>query len=446
MIVTTMSPDFILHVNDASGWIRERALRELMAEDAGSHTVSAVLQRLNDWVPQVRDAAQAALLRLLPALHTQALLDALPALSALQRGRRADHSEAVRLLTQRLDPGADGAARKALLDHVRGPQRAPARFVFDLLQRRARAPGAPAHELREVIEAGLNAQDLGLAKRAGQALRHLQDPADRSRLVAAGLASRQAPARMGALRALVQDTTSGTPVPAVLQPAVTRCALDTNGTVRQLAIALLGGASDELLALATAHAQGASASPRQRAIALHLVADLGLPAGRSVALVHVHDAAPVVRRAAYNAAYRLGAQDADALTLQALSDPATSVFRLALRWADRLGTRPTPDALQAHSHSDDPVHWSRAMQLLTTASTWGQLAWLLNAPAPLRTKAARPLLDTAVQQVQASLQRNSVSPSDTERATLADLLARNGRGVLGSQHAPVRVELRRMGL
>ncbi|WP_426234677.1 PBS lyase [Pseudomonas sp. TWP3-2] len=73
-----------------NGFVREVAVREL-CNDASPETLVALIVRLNDWVPQIRELARAGLNRYLTPLHASALLFALVPLIALAARQRADH-------------------------------------------------------------------------------------------------------------------------------------------------------------------------------------------------------------------------------------------------------------------------------------------------------------------------------------------------------------------
>ncbi|PJK08956.1 hypothetical protein CO608_07940 [Lysobacteraceae bacterium NML08-0793] len=108
-----MSPD---------GYARERALHQLAPAQVNGPVLSAVLLRLNDWVPQVRQAAQEVLRQLSAGLGFEQLQAVLPALQALERGRRADHSESLDLIRRSLTlqvQGMSEAQRQRLHDLAR---------------------------------------------------------------------------------------------------------------------------------------------------------------------------------------------------------------------------------------------------------------------------------------------------------------------------------------
>jgi HEAT repeat protein len=122
--------DWLTLSTHGNGFAREAAVREL-SEQPSPETLVALLERLNDWVPQIRQQAYEAVQRYLAPEHVRALLHALPALMALAERQRADHGPTLavaRAVLQepelRMDVEAAFATR-----HGKA-----ARFLFTLLQ------------------------------------------------------------------------------------------------------------------------------------------------------------------------------------------------------------------------------------------------------------------------------------------------------------------------
>ncbi|RMW99359.1 hypothetical protein EBQ25_07225 [Allofranklinella schreckenbergeri] len=372
LLTELLSPD---------GRVRERALERITPGNADAAIWQAVLQRLNDWVPQVRAAAWQALQRLLPQWDLATALHALPALKALERAQRAYHGDALELVRQcmrRNLQGMDAAQRQPLHALVRRGAPAQAMFCFDALLDWAQHE-ADAQALAQVLASGLAARQSAITRRAVQWVHKLPSPELRQRLYEQALRTPHIRTRLCALRALgatLDPTTSNTTWPDWLQAALH----DTSPSVRYLAIQLCGGPGECLLAHATNTLQEFDATPRQRAAALGLLADLALPEGRPLALAALHDASVRVRRAAYAAAYRLQAQEADALTLRALQDPARAVFRVAQLHTERTGNAPTLEMLKPHMRGESAEHWLRLLHLSSLGDAWNHCIVLLSVP------------------------------------------------------------------
>jgi HEAT repeat protein len=113
-----------------NGYVREIAVRAL-AGYASQQALEALLERLNDWVPQVREQAVLGVERFLVEERAELWLQVLGAVLALAGKGRADHdltlSKVRRLLVaQQVRPAAQAA--------FVGSRGKTARFLFELLQ------------------------------------------------------------------------------------------------------------------------------------------------------------------------------------------------------------------------------------------------------------------------------------------------------------------------
>lgn len=125
-----------------SGYVRERAVKALSERPSGEALV-ALVERSNDWVPQVRDAARAGVRTYLEPEQLAALLFALRPLLALATRQRVDHSAtlaAVRALLQ--TPEARDEVHASFLTQ----QGKAACYLFGVLLEAASEPYALLHE------------------------------------------------------------------------------------------------------------------------------------------------------------------------------------------------------------------------------------------------------------------------------------------------------------
>ena len=121
--------DWLTLSSHHNGFVREVAVREL-SELPSPEALAALLERVNDWVPQVRQLANAGVQRYLVPEHTPALLHALQPLMALAERQRADHRETLAAARTVLQ-GAE--VRDAVLAAFLVKHGKAARFLFDLL-------------------------------------------------------------------------------------------------------------------------------------------------------------------------------------------------------------------------------------------------------------------------------------------------------------------------
>ncbi len=83
--------DLHKHAEDWNGYEREKAVKRL-GNIASSSSIPVLLRRVNDWVPQVRQAAKESLLALCTTQNAEAFVHQLPNVFHLQNCGRADHS------------------------------------------------------------------------------------------------------------------------------------------------------------------------------------------------------------------------------------------------------------------------------------------------------------------------------------------------------------------
>lgn len=136
--------DWLTLSRHGNGFVREVAVREL-SELPSPEALAALLERVNDWVPQVRQLANAGVQRYLMSEHAPALLHALQALMALAERQRADHSQTLAAARTVLQ-GAE--VREAVLTAFLAQQGKSARFLFDLL---LEASDEPTDLLRKAL-------------------------------------------------------------------------------------------------------------------------------------------------------------------------------------------------------------------------------------------------------------------------------------------------------
>jgi hypothetical protein len=84
--------DWLTLSTHSNGFVREVAVREL-SEQPSPDALAALLERVNDWVPQIRQLALDGVQHYLVPEHAPALLHALQPLMALAERQRADHSQ-----------------------------------------------------------------------------------------------------------------------------------------------------------------------------------------------------------------------------------------------------------------------------------------------------------------------------------------------------------------
>lgn len=146
--------------NSWSGHDREAGLKLLRASPS-TGALGAILDRLNDWVPQVRQAANEALADYLNPEHADALIAQMPKFLALVERKRADHLPTLK----RLEAVLAMEACRARCDEAYWLSRgASARFYFNVLVQTDHAVEQADFLARTMRHPDLAARQMAVAK------------------------------------------------------------------------------------------------------------------------------------------------------------------------------------------------------------------------------------------------------------------------------------------
>ena len=124
-VYESASPDLLLDVLHPSGFKREAAIQRLSKRRDGSE-LRYLLLRVNDWVPQVRDRAIAAVEARLTPEYAPHFAKHLGLVARLWRSRRVDHSDLLHAILQLM---SSDTLLRAMTEH-RGDTR---RVIFRIL-------------------------------------------------------------------------------------------------------------------------------------------------------------------------------------------------------------------------------------------------------------------------------------------------------------------------
>ena len=338
-------PALIKASRDYSGYIRQAAIARVL-ELGHPEFLPAIAARLNDWVPQVRDAARLALLTLLPAMPQDAVLAILPAIAGLRDAGRHDHAQWLetfeRVLLQHFEPQffADGAL---------GGKTKVARACFDLIVRRSIIDPASA------IQIGLTSNDIANGVRASHAIGKLASD-ERETLYKIALLS-----RFGAVRAVgLRGYLHGAACPGKYQTA-TDSLLDMQSTVRAVAMAWLAANHGDARAYYRQVLKSPTSSTLHLRISLAALCTFRQRDDVGLVTTFVSHQIIAVRAAAYAAWLRLAEDDKDQIALRALGENSERVKKLAMEMVDRHGAY-IPFAT-ACAVLNDPHDWRRLMRL-----------------------------------------------------------------------------------
>ena len=396
---------------DRSGYVREAAVRELGSAPRPD-AIRVLLVRANDWVPEVRAAAAAALLAHLRDDFLPAWATALEAFAALRNAGRVDRStvlapiDAFLVAPQRLE---------RLVAVTRAAPVETRRIVAALRRSATTEPAALARLLAEDAASS----DIVTALRAARAGAGLGDPALRDEVERAALGSPHAAVRRAAVADALARRHAERGARAVL---IARFAFDPSGAVRAHVL----GAADAVERRAIADASrwrldapppsALAADDRARAIALHNLIALDEDEAAERCAASLAAAGPSLRAVAFAGAWpRADAARREALLLQAFADPALRVQRWAARAVVRDGLVPAwRELLALVVRSPAPQRALAVRRALGRASPWWRLAFELALGEAAGAYEPRLLAEWCF-----DADRSYVAPPAGERAELA---------------------------
>lgn len=320
--VSTSVPFLVDSMRSYSGYHREAAIaRSVTLKDP--LLLPAITERLNDWVPQVRDASRAAVMTLLPLMPATAVIATLPEILKLRTASRSDHrtwlAAFIRALHEHLPVQVLMAG---LIDddiHV-------ARVSFEIVQT------ASMVDKSDLIGLTLTQRrDIVMALWAARMIDSLP-PQQHHPHYTAAMQSHFGAVRTVAIRALLSQ-----PFGAVTQQLATGVLLDPQSSVRGAAIAHLLKNSVDVAQYYRDHLLAPSPSPAT--IRLSLTALAGLRQASDIFLVKSFLCQSIVsiRKTAYTAWLKLAGDEKDAIASLALEDDAASIRSFAFDLTKRQG-------------------------------------------------------------------------------------------------------------
>jgi len=339
-----------------NGFVREVAVREL-SRDCSPQALVALIERLNDWVPQIRDLALSGMNNYLSPAQAPALLYALNSIMALVARQRVDHAPtytAVRTVLQspeiRDEVFADFLAR----------QGKAARYLFMLLLE-------TDFDSQRLMRSALAHRELTVRLAAVSVCQDLP-PAQASPLLLEALSRPGAKVRVNILRALLHLSDD----PGQLLPMAL---LDPSPSIRSLARwAAPRYGIDATKVLTQRLSQDFPTRKREWLGVLGLAAELEIGLQKHWLTEALSSIYPSVRQAAVRV---LGDEDLP-LMLGALSDPSEKVYLAAYALSDKQPWAVLNTGVAAkldYEWHDLPPQRSRA--ILRLMSSWQQVAYLL---------------------------------------------------------------------
>jgi len=350
-----------------NGFVREVAVRELI-RDCSPEALVALIERLNDWVPQIRDLALSGLNNYLNPAQAPALLYALDSIMALAARQRVDHAPtytAARTVLQSPE------IRDKVFANFLTRQGKAARYLFSLLLETDFDP-------ERLLRSALAHRELTVRLAAVSVCQDLS-PAQASPLLIEALSRPGAKVRVNILRALL-------PLSDDPGQLLRMALLDPSPSIRSLARwAAPRHGVDAPEVLAQRLSQDFPTRKREWLGVLGLAAELEIRLQKHWLTEALSSIYPSVRQAAVRL---LGDEDLP-LMLGALGDSSEKVYLAAYALTDK---QPWA-ALNAGVAAKLDCEWhdlppQRSRAILHLMSSWQQVAYLL------KRLEAEPVIET----------------------------------------------------
>ena len=350
--------------SDGNGYVRESATRALVGAQS-PEALRVLLERLNDWVPQVRQAAREAVEAYLQPARLPVLLANLDALLALTTKGRADHGEVLERAGAllRLREARIEVMRHAMIRHG-----AAARFLFAQL-----AEGCEEAVRARVFGRFLEHPDVTVRLQVVRACGEYA--ADWStELLLRALDDAHFAVRREALHLAFPRCTEA----AARHALLARCLLDRCTPVREWAVWLAHKSGLDCPAFVRTQVEMARLSGQTPAELLGLIHALCDSAQLLFVQAALRHPQVKVRRMALLAFVRLAPQASDEAVAKALADPAPKLLQLARRFIGE-GTvaLSTKQFQQAFAEAIERCGMARAVLIAEMMMYWERLDSLL---------------------------------------------------------------------
>ena len=395
--------EWIIAASDRSGFVREAAVNALAQSDYGP-ALPTLLARLNDWVPEVRRAALAAVRAFLVEEHAASWSSSLGQVAALMRGGRADHSQILGLIARFLVEPRVLAAVKLKASEISQDGR---RYLL-----RLEIEATDAHGRIEVLRLALQSPDVVIALIAAAEIPEVVESQRRLELAGLACVSRFAPIRAAGLREVISIGEQ------MAAPLVESLCLDSNAFVRSLALTSISSGREGLLERARQRFVS-DLSGKHRAVAFEVMCALDPDHAESVIAVACSDAAAVVRRAAFSRLLSTTTGlSRDRLIQRILEDESAVVREIAVRQIKRGDAPPQLEWLRGLL-ARRPASLNSLVRVSVHLPPWTRLEFLLGTLVGVQSD------DQPVSRLQVELEawdhdirRCFVTPSQLEAASL----------------------------
>jgi len=421
--------DLLALVSHADGFKREEAVRRLGVRGDPA-ALPYLIERANDWVPQVREAAYDVLIQLLKAGNAAAFIASLPQLMHLQSCMRSDHRDLLASVEEFLLREEN---REALLGGMEHPEARVARLVIRLLA------SAKAATPQQIVARGLAHADPIVRSIAIDLLRDLA-PAEFEAAMTQSLADRYMPVRREAFQQLLRrDHARGL-------KAARQFLFDASVSVREIAIhqlATMGESIEDLYS-------SALSADRVRVPDVKCVL-WGWAAvncrGRAQQVIGMLDSShPGIRLAALQAITKLQGEDARPFLVAALSDESPAVCKEAARLICRNGVSLDADTLVGIASSSTHGHVAYACcRVARKGGKWVWLRFILSVYGSETSKVEQAVFTKEIDRWETLFNRTNRQPSQQEIGSIVHLLRASEAKLWPAQVRLLKFTLRSYG-
>ncbi len=355
--------EWIIKASDRNGFIREAAIHAL-AQSGHGPALRALLGRLNDWVPEVRRAALAAVNAFLVEEHAATWAASLGQVAALLRAGRADHSQVLeRIAGFIVQPSVMAQVKARYPDISRDGRRYLHRLEF---------VAAQGDDRFEALQFALQSADIVIALMAAAEIHTIADASQKFELAGLACAGQFAPLRAAGLRKALK--LGG----RIASPLVEALCLDPNALVRSIALTSVAERGDAVRARAREIFRSDPAG-RRRAVAFDVMCVLDPECRESLAAKACSDPAAVVRRTAFaRSLAMIKDADRDPLIQRMLQDESALVRELAVGKIRR-GASPPPFEWLRTQLDRRPASLNSLLRVSVHLQPWSRLEFLLRA-------------------------------------------------------------------
>jgi len=394
-----------------SGFVREAAVQALVSRPQRG-TLPILLERLNDWVPQVRLVAEPAVRALMCTEFLPDWIDSIEGVVALQRARRADHTEMLHAIALYL---SHPEHLQQIIESTKNAGLGVRRFVFDV---RWLAAGSD-QERFQLLRTAVTCDDVVLAIRALSRVADLSSSTQRRALYGTACVSPFGGLRCVGISWMVSHPDGAT------ETLVRAMCLDVSSHVRWWCLRWLrsNGGTEREVAKAVAVAGDVLSPVRKRSTAMQFLVEADVGFALSTSEPWLTSASARLRRDALMVRLATGSHDEKTRWMQqAYADPSPTVRRLILVKAYRGIWVPSVDDLAESARGETTAETIRAFQTMRSLySTWDGLQFLLTMlPLAAKSGAILPLVD-ALEAWSLENRNCSQGPNATQTTLLAAL-------------------------